>query len=105
MEQGATRSSLRAQHEALGRRVDPNNLSRAECKVLIEAICRREQETGRNILTEMWERYDRHVLPPLLRLLMHEAMQGSWALDKFKSNFLLQHVQGRLAATHRGGQI
>ena len=79
MEQGATRSSLRTPHEASGRRVDPNNLSRAECKVLVEALCRREQETGRSILTEMWERYNRHVLQPLQRLRMHEAMQAPWA--------------------------
>lgn len=50
------------QNGALGRRVDPNNLTRTECKVLIEEICRRKQEKGKDILTEMWERYDRHVM-------------------------------------------
>ena len=71
MEVRASHSRPQAKHNgSLGRRVDPNNLSRAECKVLIEAVCCRSQEKGRNILTEMWERYDRHVMncqpmPPL----------------------------------------
>ena len=60
--------------------MDPNNLSRAECKVLVDAVCRREQETGRNTLTEMWERYDRHVLQPLVWIQAQEAMQALCAL-------------------------
>ena len=60
MEDRASRSRPQAkQNGSLGRRVDPNNLSRAECKVLIDAICRRSQEKGKNILTEIGERYDR----------------------------------------------
>ena len=63
MEKRASHQRQQArQNGTLGRRVDPNNLSRAECKVLIEAICQRSQEKGKNILTEMWERYDRHVM-------------------------------------------
>ena len=65
--------------------MDPNNLSRAECKVLVEAVCCREQSTGKNILTEMWERYDRHVLRPLLKLPMQQAMQAPEAYKKFQS--------------------
>ena len=63
MEKRASHQRQQArQNGSLGRRVDPNNLSRAECKVLIEAICQRSQEKGKNILTEMWERYDRRVM-------------------------------------------
>ena len=63
MEDRASHSRPRAnQNGTLGRRVDPNNLSRAECKVLVEEICRRSQKKGKNILTEMWERYNRHVM-------------------------------------------
>ena len=63
MEKRASHQRQQArQNGTLGRRVDPNNLSRAECKVLIEAICQRSQEKGKNILTEMWERYDRRVM-------------------------------------------
>ncbi|CAL5218652.1 g355 [Coccomyxa viridis] len=54
MEKRASHQRQQARHNGtLGRRVDPNNLSRAECKVLIEAICQRSQEKGKNILTEM----------------------------------------------------
>ena len=57
-----TSSSHAEQNEAVGRRVNPNNLSRSECKILIGEISRRSEENGKDILTEMWERYNRRVI-------------------------------------------
>lgn len=68
-----TSSSHAEQNEAVGRRVNPNNLSRPECKILIDEISRRSEENGKDILTEMWERYNRRVI------LSYRSPDGQYA--------------------------
>lgn len=93
------------QDGALGRRVDPNNLSRAECKVLIEAICRRGEISGKNILSEMWERMDRRVTLLLQTADAMSALRRHLVIQCPPEQVTVLQLQGRTAATHGRGQI